>query len=209
MRFDLHVHTRAGSEDATLDPLVAAERLQALGYAGFALTEHNRPWAAADLAALRRSTPLVVIAGVEVQTEEVGHVLVYGWDEEPLWRYHRLERLVAAVRRKRAVAVAAHPLRRWFPPWLGGRAQGDPAEVEALVPWLRQLNGVEVLNGRGCPEENRLAAALAGRLGGLTLARSDAHAESDLGRAATLLPTASSPEEAVAALQNGLGRVEG
>ncbi len=206
LRFDLHVHTRRLSEDATLDPLAAAERLRALGYAGFAITEHDAVWPLGWLEELRRATPLLVIRGLEIQTEEVGHVLVYGWDDEPIWRYHRLGRLMAAVRAKGAVAAVAHPFRRRSAPW---GTPADPATAEALLPWWRLADGVEARNGRVSAAENRLAAELAGRLGGLAVAGSDAHRPEDLGRAATLLPAGiGSEEEAVAALRNRSVRVE-
>ena len=206
LRFDLHVHTRRLSEDATLDPFAAAERLLALGYAGFAITEHDAVWPEPWLAELRRETPLVIIRGLEIQTEEVGHVLVYGWDDEPIWRYHRLARLMDAVRRKGAAAAVAHPYRRRSAPW---GTPADPASAAALLPWWRMAGGVEARNGRASPEENRLAAALAARLGGLAVAGSDAHRLEDLGRAATLLPAGvRTQEEALAALRNRSVRVD-
>ncbi|MCL8209104.1 MAG: PHP domain-containing protein [Actinomycetia bacterium] len=206
-RFDLHVHTAYLSDDATLDPLAALRRLEALGYAGAALTEHNAFWRAEDLAELTRRTSLILVRGAEIQTEEVGHVLVLGWDDAPVWPYHRFERLRAAATAKGAVLLVAHPYRRWFPLWARRQALGAPAEAGALHAWWRQADGLEVHNGRAPDAENALAAEAADRLARPGTGGSDAHRLEDLGTAWTELPDwVTTPADVLAALRQGLGR---
>jgi predicted metal-dependent phosphoesterase TrpH len=183
--FDLHLHTAGGSEDSRLDPWAAAERLKALGFAGFAVTDHQTAGSAAAVRALAEATGLVVLRGAEVTTE-VGHVLVLGWDDEGLWRYHTLAELAEAARRKGAVVIVAHPLRAWH----SRRAQGagvGPPDLEALAQssFWQWADGVEADNGRATEAENRGSRWLAARLGRLATGGSDAHALAEVGRSGT------------------------
>jgi predicted metal-dependent phosphoesterase TrpH len=210
-RFDLHVHTRAWSEDADLDPEEAARALAARGFAGFALTEHNAVWSWEQAAALGRDTGLVVVPGVELEVEEIGHVLVFGWDEEPLWRYHRWTRLQPAIQEKGAVVSVAHPFRAWFPLWAGQAPVAPSTErAQRLEARWAEIGCVEADNGRAHPEANRRAAALAGARGWRVTAGSDAHHLEEVGAAAVELPdTVRSAGAVVAALRQGQARLLG
>jgi predicted metal-dependent phosphoesterase TrpH len=206
-RFDLHVHTTHLSDDAWLQPEDAIRRLEALGFAGLALTEHNAFWSPDDLARLQARTSLILVRAAEIQTEETGHVLVLGWDDDPVWPYHRFERLRQAATAKGAVLLIAHPYRRWFPLWARRQALGEPQEATALHPWWRQADGLEVHNGRAPAEENALACEAAGALALPGTGGSDAHRLEDLGRAWTELPDwVKTPQDVVEALRRGLGR---
>jgi predicted metal-dependent phosphoesterase TrpH len=207
--FDLHVHTRALSEDADLDPEEAALALAERGFAGFALTEHNAAWSWEKAAALGRDTGLVVVPGVELEVEEIGHVLVFGWDEEPLWRYHRWARLQPAAREKGAVLSVAHPFRAWFPLWAGQAPVMPSAERARRLEILwGEIGCLEAENGRARPEANHRAEALAAARGWRVTAGSDAHHLEDLGIAGVELPdTVGSAAEAVAALRQGQARL--
>ncbi len=188
-KFDLHIHTRRLSDDAELGPVEALRRLEALGYQGMALTEHNAVWRNDEIRALSRMTSLLIIPGVELEVDGIGHVLVWGWDEEPLWRYHRWERLGPRIAEKGLVASVAHPFRTWFPRWAGGREVAVSAErAQALEERWRDVGALEVLNGRLGPEANRRARVNADREGWRQTAGSDAHRVSELGTAAVELP---------------------
>lgn len=183
--FDLHLHTAGGSEDSRLDPLAAAGRLRALGFAGFAVTDHQTAGSAQAVRALEAATGLVVVRGAEVSTD-IGHVLVLGWDDEGLWRYHTLADLAGAARRKGAVVIVAHPLRAWY----SRRAQAagvGPPDLEELAgrPFWRWADGVEAANGRATEAENRGSRWLAARLGRLATGGSDAHATDEVGTSGT------------------------
>lgn len=189
-KFDLHLHTRLISDDASLDPRVAARRLQEAGYAGFAVTDHNAFWTSQQLQALQAETSLIVVRGAEVQTE-IGHVLVYGWGEEPLWPYHRLRDLVQVAHRQGAAVVVAHPFRRWFSKRAVGARVGAPDdEAIARLPYWKWVDAIEVQNGKSLQDENQHAFQLAQRLGLAMTAGSDAHEAEQLGTAATFLPDA-------------------
>jgi predicted metal-dependent phosphoesterase TrpH len=202
--FDLHLHTAVGSDDSRLDAQKAAERLRALGFWGFAVTDHQTAPSAAWVREVAARTGMVVLRGAEVSTE-IGHVLVYGWDDESLWAYDRIADLARAARAKGAVLVAAHPLRRWYSE-RARRAGVAPPDLDALArrPWWRWLDGVEAMNGRATASENAAAGALADRLPLMRVGGSDAHATEHAGRAGTWIEVAGrDPEAVLDALRRG------
>ncbi len=201
--FDLHVHTSFLSEDAHLEPLEAVKRLEALGFSGLAFTEHNAVWPEAAIQFLRRQTSLILVAGMELEVEEVGHVIVLGWDDEPIWRYHRLERLMEAVRRKGAIAGVAHPFRPWFPLWANQNRQAVSEErAQRLFTQWASIGCLEVYNGKMGPQGNRAARRLWGDTGWNFTAGSDAHRWEQLGTTGVILPSSvHSPADVIHAVR--------
>lgn len=194
-RYDLHLHSRH-SPDSLLEVVAIAGHVQALGLAGFALTDHNSVAGHADLARLHRLLPgLVVLPGVEVSARE-GHVLAYGVAEAPPKGRPATE-TVEWVTARGGVAVLAHPFRFWH--GVGG------STIDRL-----STAGVEVLNGHTSAAANSRAARTAGRPGRPQTGGSDAHALRDIGRAYTeTLHPAASEEALLDALRAGEVRAGG
>lgn len=177
MILDMHIHTDM-SGDARPSVLEYAKWVQELKelYAidGFVVTEHRYYSLArnAVLAELSRQTGLVILQGVELETD-YGHILVYGVTEEFLERVDVTERTdgkeaVRAALETGAVPVPAHPSR----PMLG------------CGPAVQQLKGVTVieqLNGGNDRSENRISENLAKALGLKGIGGSDAHFIHDFG----------------------------
>lgn len=194
-RLDLHVHSAFSADGREpIGRLVAG--LGGLGLQGLALTDHNTPRGLAELPALQRDRPeLLLLPGVEVSAVE-GHLLVYGVSEAP--PAHRpVVELLDWCRSRAAVPVLAHPFR-----WTHG--VGGTVAGTAAVPALETTNGH---NGARA-NARAVSAAEARRLG--TTGGSDAHLFADLGRAWTRFPEGvATVEEALDALRKGRTIAEG
>ncbi|HWO93834.1 MAG TPA: PHP domain-containing protein [Dehalococcoidia bacterium] len=165
MLIDLHCHTRVHSPCSNLDPAELIALAKQAGLDGVCLTEHDRTWDAADLAALAAEHAFLVLGGMEVTTEQ-GHVLVFGLD-----RYLPDMAIAGNLRRHvdraRGFMALAHPTRD------EAHARRDPAVV-------RLFDAVEVMNG----SDGRLRTASVG-WGLPGIAGSDAHARHEVGTCAT------------------------
>ncbi|MCE7929664.1 MAG: PHP domain-containing protein [Chloroflexi bacterium CFX7] len=180
-QLDLHVHTRLGSLDSTMDPeqmlRTAAER----GLAGVGVTEHYRLWSAAEVERYSGSR-VTILAGIEVTAAE-GHFLVFGVDQAP--RSRSLASLAAEVYDLGGALVLAHPFRGQLDHWR--RHLLDTAFHPLLLDLVDrgQVHGIEAWNN-GCTDaENDLAMDLAMATGLPALGGSDAHVASDVGRQRT------------------------
>lgn len=182
---DLHVHTRQGSLDSTIEPALMVEHARARGLAGVAVTEHFRLWTDDEVA--RWSTPeFRVYPGAEVVTE-IGHVLTFGLDRFP--QGERIDDLAEEAHRSGAVLILAHPFRAYFDSphhWLRHRnaTVADPV-AEAARRSAGLVNAIEVLNNGCTASENGLAYELATATNAVQVASSDAHTVDDIGRHAT------------------------
>jgi predicted metal-dependent phosphoesterase TrpH len=191
---DLHVHTVLGSSDSSLDPAMLSEAMCRRGVDGVLLTEHDRVVTPAEVAAVRRQTPGVVLAATEWSTD-LGHILVLGLERRPPGFYRAVE-LREHVLAHGGLMIAAHPFRYFLQPW-HFRHEALPAERRTLsideaaaLPLFRLVDAIETLNGNTTDEENDLACAVAERLGLPQTGGSDAHAPATLGTCLTVLPHA-------------------
>ncbi len=178
---DMHVHTRMGSLDSSIDPSSLATCAATAGLSGIVLVEHYRVWSESELQ--RWSTNDVrLFAGAEVDTD-VGHVLGIGFTSFP--RSRTISDLHQEALEAGAALILAHPFRAYLDSphhWLGARS----APIDAAAARTRTyINGVEIENNGCTKEENRMAARLQRRMGLVGLAGSDAHVAHQIGRAFT------------------------
>lgn len=180
---DLHVHTRLGSLDSSLDPEVMVAAAMARGLSGVAITEHFRVWSPSEIK--RHCRPgLTLYAGIEV-TLDVGHILVFGVERAP--RSRTLEELSAEVSDMGGALVLAHPFRGYFDPWQQESFRLDRWRVLSEAAEAGHVHAIETRNN-GCGDrENALAARLACGAGLPGVAGSDAHTAKDVGHEATKL----------------------
>ena len=78
---DLHTHTCESSPCASQSVEELLSRSEAVGLDGVAVTDHNFIDGALKAERLSRRRGIRVFVGVEVLTEEIGDVLVYGLRE--------------------------------------------------------------------------------------------------------------------------------
>lgn len=126
---DFHVHSFLG--DGMLSPFVLVSRARHQGLHAFAITDHNRLFAAkAGRWYSRLSGGPTVLVGEEV-TAPGYHLLAVGISKHVTWRRSAAE-AIEDIHRQGGVAIAAHPTRRYW------------AAFDDNV--VRQLDGIEVVH---------------------------------------------------------------
>lgn len=169
MLIDLHCHTLplSACSALTLEALISAA--VAKGIDGLCLTEHDRAWDPADLAAARLRSPIPLFSAVELTTD-MGHVLAFGLPDSR--SFSAVARVVfEEAQRCGGLLFLAHPAR-------DGLLRVSHETVE-------YFQSVESQNGSDSKLQNLAAAGLARgfRLPGI--GGSDAHTPEEAGRAAT------------------------
>jgi predicted metal-dependent phosphoesterase TrpH len=175
---DLHVHTRLGSADSSLDPKQLIQVAAARGLSGVAVAEHYRVWT--DSEAEEHGGPgFRVFTAAEVTTD-IGHVLVFGLARFPKSR--SFATLAREARDGGAALVLAHPFRSRLDYWR--RSRDGAVLLDCLGP-MSEFHAIEVCNS-GCTDaENGLATALAEKSRALGVAGSDAHQAAQVGTCVT------------------------
>lgn len=207
---DLHVHTTKGSSDSSLSPEEMVLEAKRLGLPGLCITEHNAPWDRHEFTAFARKHDLLLVRGVEVDTD-AGHVLVFGLDNyvSGISQIRELRRVVEEIE---GFMVIAHPFRGIYDPRPnanpmlyrdGSDLPSDPKEG-ADHPVFSLVDALEVANGGTVDGENTFAWQVAQHLGMKGTGGSDAHSVHGLGRCTTVFEdNIRSEEEFIQALRMG------
>jgi predicted metal-dependent phosphoesterase TrpH len=176
--FDTHLHTKRHSGCSELDEHRLIARAVKAGLDGVIITEHHYQWPEEELQALRDAADapgFVLLSGFEY-TSRQGDILIYGLDASFARAFPPREEPGAIVERVHAlggVCVAAHPTRAGL---------GFGMEI-AQMPF----DGLETQSVNLQAHEQRLALSVAGKLGMLPTAASDAHRLADVGAYAMIL----------------------
>jgi predicted metal-dependent phosphoesterase TrpH len=182
---DLHTHSYPHSDDSFMSVDELIEGSKSLGLDGICLTDHDVFWTDEEIRDLSSKHDFLVIPGCEINTED-GHVLVFGLTQYE-FGMHKIEFLQASVERAGGVLIAAHPYRRRF---LEEPAERPGIRDEMLEraggdEFFGNCQGIEALNGRGSPVQNRFSLDLGKRLKAKMTAGSDAHKADQIGTVAT------------------------
>ena len=123
---DFHVHTTLS--DGSLTPLGVARQAERRGLDVIALTEHNSalPGAVGRAWSRVRGGPMV-LRGQEVTSSRF-HLVAVGI-EETVSPNQPLSDVIADIHRQRGVAIAAHPVKRYWAEYEPVRNELDGAEV--------------------------------------------------------------------------------
>ena len=199
-RVDPHVHS-AASYDGRDPPELLLEQAAAVGLDAVVVTDHDRIEASLRAAELAPEYGLVGIPGAEISTAH-GHLLGIGIEELPE-PGRPMDETVAAVRDLGGVAVVPHPFQRTRH---GARRRVlqavDVDGIETYNAWL--FTGYRNLRARAFAHRNELAS----------LAGSDAHSVTTVGRAFTEMEFEGrrrrvTDDDVVEAIRNGSTQVHG
>ena len=209
MYIDLHAHTYPASDDSFISADDLIDSAKRTGLDGICLTEHDHFWLPEDVQRLAKRHDFLVLAGAEINTED-GHVLVFGLHQYQ-FGMHKSSFLHERVQEAGGSMVAAHPYRRRYP---RGRCPSPEQLDDALDRASEEevfavCNALEVVNGRGKPEENLFSQSLCSRLGLAGTGGSDIHRQEHIGKACTKFHSRiTSLEDLVRELNKGACRAE-
>ena len=129
---DLHTHT--SWSDGSLSPFGVVRQAERRGIDVVAVTEHNTVWPSRFARAYAHATggPLA-ITGEEV-TNARFHVIAIGV-ETPIEPSQPLEGVLKDIHAQHGIAIAAHPVRHFWPALLEARPQFDGAEVNHPIAY--------------------------------------------------------------------------
>jgi len=195
VRVDLHCHS-AFSYDGAIDPQRLAELALERGLTHLAITDHETIEGAL-LARQLAPAGLVVIVGQEARTTEGDLIALFV--ENPIPAGLTPAETAGRIREQGGIVGLAHGFDRRRPSIGSGAVRpADLARIAALVDY------VEVHNGRvRRPPANAQAADFARAHGLPAVAVSDAHAETEVGTAATVVEgSAANAQEWLAALRS-------
>lgn len=203
----MHTHTSESSACASQSVEELLLRAEQVGIGGVVVTDHNYVGGALKAERLSRRRNVKVFVGVEVTTEELGDVLVYGLRQDFPDAPISFRRLARMAEKEGAVMFAAHPFRRHARNgmWAYLDDEGFRWRRELRLPeLLKPLAGIEVYNGGATPSENEEATQFAARFRLRGIAGSDAHNQWRVGWCATEFEyEIRDEEELVQALQLG------
>ena len=168
MRADLHVHT-CYSEDGhtTLEELVDIARMRNLGC--IAVTDHNSFEAYEHLKDIE---DIIFVPGEEVSSAG-GHIVALGIDRH-IQSGLSIKETVDLIHEAGGIAIVAHPYRMW-----------NGIGPENIIP---EFDGIEAMNARSVPKDNRRSNKLAREFGKAITAGSDAHVPRKVGDGYVIIP---------------------
>ena len=200
MVIDLHVHTYPASpcSSAPVDELI--EEAKRIGLDGICLTDHNFVWDPGRVEDLRQKHGFLVMRGNEITTNQ-GDILVFGLEND-IQGIITIEDLRSEVLEAGGYMIVAHPFRGFL---VFGMGQvGLTTEKAMERPMLKQVDAIEILNGKVTDGENEFAGKVAAGLGLPATGGSDAHEVVEVGLYATLFSgRIRNEQELVRALKKG------
>lgn len=205
MLIDMHNHTRISSPCSLLSAEELVETAQEKGLDGICVTEHLFIDGANIAQGIGHKMGFPVFRGVEAQSE-LGDMLVFGYYKD-IPEGISLDDLCWYVHEVGGVVFVAHPYHTKGGCNLYGSMRERGLDLNAdwnKVSVLRELDGVEVINGQISDKENEKARKLAAQQGICGIAGSDSHSIEMIAKAATMFKKSIySDEELVDALKNG------
>lgn len=189
MKFDLHCHTRAGSIDGRVALSRYIELLQAQGFDGMLVTDHDsyrgyRQWKEGCAAGTEPAADdFVVLEGIEYDTRDAGHILVIMPDGVNLdvlqVRGLDVRTLIGLVHHFGGILGPAHPF---------GAKSSSMMHMKAIhrhPQLMKQFDFIEGINTCEGAGSNYFAQGLAAFWDKPCTGGSDSHSEESVGSAWT------------------------
>jgi len=171
MIIDMHIHEMNGSSDSRLTIEEAINEGELKNIDGLCFTDHDSLYLKDRIQKYQEKTNLLLIVGVEINTLD-GDLLCYGISELPKKRM-TAKKTIDFVHKRGGVCIAAHPYRN------------NNRGLKDKIVTLKDLDAVEVLNGRTLPINNvksfeKVVNKTIKMCGG-----SDAHEKGEIGKMGT------------------------
>ncbi|MBN1429775.1 MAG: PHP domain-containing protein [Anaerolineae bacterium] len=187
MLIDMHNHTKISSPCSVLSPEELIETARMRGIDAICVTDHLFIEGATVAQEVGRKMNFPVFRGIEARSE-LGDMLVYGYYQD-IPNHIPLDDLCRSVHESGGIVFVAHPYHVNgggvnLYTCLHGRGSDLDADWDK-VPVLRQLDGIEVMNGQADDKTNAKADVLASRLQVAGIGGSDAHVVDRVARVAT------------------------
>jgi predicted metal-dependent phosphoesterase TrpH len=178
---DLHVHTYPASpcSSATADDLI--QEAKRIGLDAICFTDHNFVWDPERIRALKKKHQFLILCGNEITTDQ-GDMLVFGLDED-IQGIISIETLRQKVMAANGFLIAAHPFRGFLT--FDAAHLGMTPQKAMQKALFKQVDALEVLNGKVTPKENQFAHQVAEGLHLPATGGSDAHEVFEVGQYAT------------------------
>lgn len=208
MRIDLHIHSIYS--DGCSTPEEITSRAKALGFDGFAITDHDsiNGWLRAKKAA--RELGLIFVAGKEIVIREkhgekkgkkYGEILALFLEEDIKIKQtpENINEIIDSIHDQDGIAAIPHPF-------------GDYARIQKLTEYAIKnkikIDAIETINGRCSMELNSKSIELAAKYKSAQIGGSDAHHLREIGTAYTFAE-ADSEEEFRKAIKKKLTKAIG
>ena len=189
MKADLHVHS-CFSEDGHSTPEEILEKAKEIGFGCIAITDHN---SFESFEKVKDFTDVIFVPGEEVGSED-GHIIALGIDRE-IPKHLSIPETIDLIHEAGGIAIVAHPYRMW-----------NGIGPENIIP---EFDGIEAMNARSVPKDNRRSNKLAREFGKAITAGSDAHVPRKVGDGYVIIPDECRTwQDVIKALKDGNVTVE-
>jgi predicted metal-dependent phosphoesterase TrpH len=178
---DLHIHTFPASQCSASSADGMLQEAARIGLDAVCVTDHNFVWKTAHIDTLSQKHGILVFNGNEITTDQ-GDMLVFGMHKD-IQGIIKLQDLKQLVDNANGFIIAAHPFRGFL--IFNTSEIGLTVEKAMQRPALKQVNALEVLNGKVTERENAFAAKVAAGLGMPATGGSDAHDVAGVGKYVT------------------------
>jgi len=179
---DLHIHTYPLSTCSEMSPEEALEESARLGLNGVCFTEHNKPWIPDELDRLRENFNILILSGMEVDTNE-GHVVTFGLHKK-LEGITPIEDLTRMVDEVDGFMAVAHPFRGFLVFGLSKLSLDIDQECQNEI--FKFNKGIETYSGRQLDSENNFSLQVCQKLNKIGIGGSDAHSIKQIGKCVTI-----------------------
>ena len=178
---DLHVHTYPASPCSSAAEGKLIEEAKRIGLDAICFTDHNFMWDPERIRALQKKHQFLILRGNEITTDQ-GDMLVFGLDED-IQGIISIESLRQKIIAANVFMIAAHPFRGILT--FDTAHLGMTPQKAMQSPIFKQVDALEVLNGKVTPKENQFAHQVAKGLNLPATGGSDAHEIFEVGQYAT------------------------
>ena len=174
MIIDLHMHEKRFSKDSflALEEIVDIARERHLD--GICITDHDSMGLRDYAAEYSEKTGFPIFVGIEYYSLQ-GDILAFGIQDYPKERLDA-QTFIDDVHAPGGVVISAHPFRH------------NRRGLETALDTLRDVDGIEILNGSTMPDATMMAVRYAHKYGFAVTGGSDCHYPYKVGGTATWFP---------------------